>query len=148
MSDYPFFHDAPPDSFERARQSRGNKTSAAKDLWKHLRKKQLGGFQFRRQHPVDQFILDFYCHEARLAVEADGFVHVPIDQKMYDQERDRIIHELGIKVMRFRNGEIFNSRSAVLNKIQTEASNPSQLFNSPNTPKSSPNGEDLRGVNP
>jgi very-short-patch-repair endonuclease len=142
MSDYPFFHDAPPGAFERARILRKGMTTAEVELWKHIRKKQLGGFRFRRQHPVDQFILDFYCHESKLAIEADGSVHEQNDQKLYDQERDRIINDLGIKVMRFKNEEIFNSLSEVLNKIKTEASIRLQTL------KSSPDGEDLGGVKP
>lgn len=145
MSQFPFFHDAPPDSFEKARQLRNHVTSAEQELWKYLRRKQIDGFRFRRQHPVDHFILDFYCHESRLAIEADGSVHEQGDQKLYDQERDRIIQELGIKVLRFKNNEIFNSLPDVLDKIKTELSTRFELLKS-SALKSSPNGEDLGGV--
>ena len=147
MSDYPFFHDAPPDSFEKARLLRSNVTPAEEELWKYIRKKQLDGLRFRRQHPVDQFILDFYCHESRLAVEADGLIHEKGDQKMYDLERDRIIQELGIKVLRFKNEEIFNSLPEVLNRIKQEATTRLQLFKTSPALKSSPDGEDLGGAN-
>ena len=67
-------------------------------------------------------------------------------QKIYDQERDLVIQELGIKVLRFKNEEIFNSLPEVLNKIKTELSTRFQLFKSSSALKSSPNGEDLGGA--
>ena len=140
MSQYPFFHDPPSGAFLLARQLRSSMTPAEQELWKHIRKKQVNGFRFRRQHPGGQFILDFYCHESRLAVEADGLVHEQGDQKLYDQERDLVIQELGIKVLRFKNEEIFKSLPDVLNKIKIELSTRLQLL------KSSPDGEDLGGA--
>ncbi|HEU5289117.1 MAG TPA: endonuclease domain-containing protein [Cyclobacteriaceae bacterium] len=147
MSDYPFFHDATPRSFERARLLRLNVTSAEKELWRHIRKKQLDGLRFRRQHPVDQFILDFYCHEALLAIEVDGPIHQQREQKMYDQEREIIIEGFGIKIIRFKNEDVFTSLPDVLNKIKMEASNRLQLLRS-SPPDSYRDGEDLSGVEP
>ena len=145
MSQLPFFHGAPPDSFEKARHLRSNVTSAEEELWKHIRRKQLDGFRFRRQHPVDQFILDFYCHEGRLAIEVDGLIHEQPEQKMYDLERGKIIEEFGIKVLRFKNEEVFNSLPGVLNKIKSELATQLQQLK-PSAFKSSPVGEDLGGV--
>ena len=84
------------------------------------------------------FILDFYCHESKLAIELDGSIHNSEDQKLYDRERDEMIQELGIKVVRFKNEEVFKTLAIVLNKIQSELK---IRF------KSSPNGEDLGGAN-
>ena len=142
MSDYPFFHDASPNSFEKARLLRRNATSAEEELWKHIRRRQLDGLRFRRQHPVDQFILDFYCHESRLAIEVDGLIHQQREQKMYDQEREIIIEGFGIKILRFKNDEVFRSLPEVLDKIKLEALTRLQSL------KSSPGGEDLGGVRP
>lgn len=136
MSQQPFFHGASGNAFENARQLRSNMTASEAELWKHIRKDQLGGFRFRRQHPVANYILDFYCHDSRLAVELDGSVHDNEDQKLYDLERDQVICELGIEVLRFKNAEVFKNLNGVLNKIQT-----CLLL------KSSPEGEDLGGVN-
>lgn len=138
MSKYPFFHNAPSGAFERSRQLRKNMTLAEQELWKHIRNNQIAGFRFRRQHPVAQFILDFYCHESTLAIEVDGQIHNQRDQRLYDAERDQVIQALGIKVIRFENEEIFKSLPDVLVRIQLELRT---------RKKSSPNGEDLGGAN-
>jgi very-short-patch-repair endonuclease len=117
MSDYPFFHEAPPSGFEKARLLRKTMTRAEKHLWKYLRRNQLNGLRFRRQHPVKFFILDFYCHDAKLAVEVDGVGHREKAQQEYDQKRDSEINEMGIKVIRFTNEEVFNNIDSVLNQI-------------------------------
>lgn len=135
MSQQPFFHGASGNTFENARQLRSNMTSAEKELWKHIRKDQFGGFRFRRQHPVANYILDFYCHDSRLAIELDGPIQDSQDQKKYDQERDSVIHSLGIEVLRFKNEEVFRNLNNVLAKIRKHLL------------KSSPEGEDLGGVN-
>jgi len=59
-------------TFEKAKELRTNQTAAEELLWKKLRNKQLNGFKFRRQHPLMQFIADFYCYEKKLVVELDG----------------------------------------------------------------------------
>ena len=86
MSQLPFFHGASTGVFEKARQLRKNMTLAEQELWKYIRKDQLDGSRFRRQHPVAQYILDFYCHDSRLAIELDGGIHDNADQMQYDQE--------------------------------------------------------------
>ena len=116
-------------------------TLAEQELWKHIRKNQLDGFRFRRQHPVAQFILDFYCHESTLSIELDGSIHDLEDQKQYDQERDYEIRQLGIEILRFKNEEVFENLTDVLNKIRTQLETRLQ---SPT--KSSLEGEDLGGV--
>ncbi len=119
------------------RKKSGNSgVPAEQELWNYIRKDQLNGFRFRRQHPIAQFILDFYCHDSKLAIELDGSVHDSEGQKQYDQERDKIIRELGIEVLRFKNDEVFMNLNSVLNKIRKHLLS-----------KSSPEGEDLGGVN-
>lgn len=68
-----------------ARELRRDMTSAEKKLWEALRKRRLNGLKFRRQHPVAQFILDFYCVERQLAVEVDGGVHATLEQAARDK---------------------------------------------------------------
>ncbi|MQY72086.1 MAG: DUF559 domain-containing protein, partial [Dehalococcoidia bacterium] len=58
-----------------AREMRRAPTLAEEVLWQHLRNSQMGGFKFRRQHPIDRFIVDFYCFKIRLVIEVDGPVH-------------------------------------------------------------------------
>ena len=75
-------------TLKRAKRLRDNMTRQELGLWLYLKNRQLGGFKFRRQHPVGPYILDFYCAELRLAVEIDGEVHGHPDQVAHDQRRD------------------------------------------------------------
>jgi very-short-patch-repair endonuclease len=70
-----FYFGASPELIEKAKVLRKSMTDAETILWDHLRRKEMEGFRFRRQHPVNRFILDFYCHPLRLAIEADGGIH-------------------------------------------------------------------------
>ena len=102
----------------RAKQMRQEPTPAEKILWKCLRDFKLDGFKFRRQQPVEFFILDFYCSVGRLAVECDGSSHEsPIDQE-YDQWRDRLLAEFGIRVLRFPDSRIYEELGDVLDEIR------------------------------
>src|SRR5688500_5946222 len=92
--------------FEYARDLRKNETSAEDLLWRNLRDRKLDGLKFRRQHPLDKFIADFYCHEKRLVIEVDGSVHDSRDAKESDEGRTYELKELGITVLRFRNEEV------------------------------------------
>ncbi len=82
-------------TLQRARTFRKSMTSPELGLWLGLKNRQLGGFKFRRQHPVGPYILDFYCAEARLAVEIDGDIHNEPDQIAHDRRRDAYFDELG-----------------------------------------------------
>lgn len=117
MSDYPFFHGATPAKFRKARSLRLTMTEAEKYLWKHIRRNQLDGLRFRRQHPAGRYILDFYCHDAKLAVEADGLYHQQPEQQIYDKQRDKDIESMGIKIIHFTNEEIFKKINDVLKRI-------------------------------
>ena len=102
----------------RAKQMRGVPTPAEKILWKHLRNFKLEGFKFRRQQPVEFFILDFYCSVGRLAVECDGTSHdEPLDQD-YDRWRDSVLREFGIRVLRFPDARIYEELGEVLDEIR------------------------------
>jgi very-short-patch-repair endonuclease len=70
----------PPEFLARVRELRCNATDAEHLMWQLLRNRQLDGWKFRRQHPVGKYILDFYCHEAHLAVELDGSQHAELEQ--------------------------------------------------------------------
>lgn len=104
--------------FGFARENRKNQTNAESLLWSNLRGRKLKGFKFRRQHPLKNFIADFYCYEMKLAIELDGGYHNKSDQKEYDQERIYELGEVGIKVLRFKNEEIENDILSVLEKIE------------------------------
>ena len=93
-------------------------TPAEQKLWSHLRNRQLNGLKFRRQHPIEKFIIDFYCDEAKLCIEIDGDSHV--EQIEYDQARTAYLNELGYTVIRFTNREVVNQCEAVLQHIAEE----------------------------
>lgn len=90
-------------------------TEAERFLWQHIRKKQLHGYRFRRQHPIGRYIVDFICLEARLVIELDGGQHQ--DQANSDQYRDNWLFEHGFHVLRFWNNQIFIEIEAVLETI-------------------------------
>ena len=105
-----------PDEFiERARELRKNQTPAEALLWELLRSRRFLGAKFRRQHKIEQFIADFYCHEARLVVELDGAVHQT--QTLRDQDRDQWMQANGITVLRFSNNAVLEQTEAVLGEI-------------------------------
>ncbi|MCF0050965.1 endonuclease domain-containing protein [Dyadobacter sp. LJ53] len=107
---------ASPFLFARARQLRDNETRAEKLLWARLSNKQLG-VKFRRQHPLHRFIVDFYCHELKLVIEVDGGIHFSEENQEYDQMRTELIAEFEIKVIRFRNEEIYYEIENVIDLI-------------------------------
>ncbi len=105
-----------------ARELRKNQTEVEDTLWQLLRNRKLGGFKFRRQHPISEgFILDFYCAEVRLAIELDGAYHKEEKQREYDEGRTYELEKFGIKVIRFWNNEIEKDIEIVLTIILKEA---------------------------
>jgi very-short-patch-repair endonuclease len=102
-----------------AAELRHSMTPAESILWNALRTKQLGGFKFRRQHPINQIIVDFYCHEARLSIEVNGAVHNNPYQKERDEGRTFLLNQFGIRELCFTNFEVENQLESVLDKIET-----------------------------
>jgi len=98
-----------------ARQMRREPTGAEAKLWQHLRKRQIRGVQFRRQHAIERFIADFCCLEIRLIIEVDGPVHQYT--QVEDRVRQRFLESLGYEVLRVSNLEVFNHLQAVLDLI-------------------------------
>jgi very-short-patch-repair endonuclease len=84
-----------------ARQLRRHQTEDEKELWRALRGRQFAGFKFRRQHTVGGHILDFYCADAKLAVELDGFQHGLPEGIHHDEIRERFLAEQDIEILRF-----------------------------------------------
>ncbi|AGA78845.1 endonuclease domain-containing protein [Echinicola vietnamensis] len=115
MSD--MFFGASAEIKRRAKELRKMLTPVEKVLWEVLRNRQLNELKLRRQHPISRFIVDFYCHEHQLIVEVDGEVHLDIDQKERDEGRTFELEELGLKVIRFTNKEVYSDLENVLRKI-------------------------------
>jgi very-short-patch-repair endonuclease len=106
------------------RELRQRETPAEKILWQHLRNRKLLDHKFLRQHPICvespfgrnlYYIPDFYCHEAKLVIEADGPIHQ--FKKDYDKNRDDVLKALSLIILRFENELISNDIDAVLTKI-------------------------------
>ena len=111
---------AKPETFKAAKSLRKNMTFHEKLLWERLNLKQINGVRFRRQHPIDFFIADFYCHEARLVVELDGEVHN--NQREYDDGRSAEMERYFIKVLRFKNSDIEENIENVVKSIENKVS--------------------------
>ena len=118
--EYEFYFGATAETKARAAALRKNMTDPEKYLWRYLRNRRMKGLKFRRQHPVDIFILDFYCHECRLAIEVDGGIHNTATQREWDENRTFELNELEIKVVRFTNEEVWDHMKEVLKQIANE----------------------------
>ncbi len=108
---------AKPITLETARLLRNRMTYSESLLWEKLKSKQLLGLRFRRQHPIDIFIVDFYCHQIKLAIEIDGEIH--LDQVEYDDGREADMEKFNIKIIRFTNDEVNNNIEEVIQKIES-----------------------------
>ena len=110
---------APPELWDKlkplARQMRHEPTPAEEHLWQHIRSRRVFNTKFRRQHAIERFIVDFYCAEAQLIIEVDGSIHD------YTQEQDAVrqafLESLGLRVLRFSNGEVLLAIDAVPERI-------------------------------
>ena len=116
--DYPFYFGANAETLRVAGDLRHSTTPAEKALWQRLRNRQVDGFRFRRQHPIDEFIVDFFCYEAMLVIEVDGDVHLDSAQTERDFERTRLLNRLGIQVIRIRNAELGTNIEQVIERIK------------------------------
>ncbi len=101
----------------RARALRSRMTDAERKLWFALRNRRFAGFTFRRQVPIDRFIADFVCFEARLVIEVDGGQHSGSSQ---DRWRDRWFAANGFRVVRFWNNEVLSNLEGVLTVLSAE----------------------------
>src|SRR3989339_1104716 len=99
-----------------AKKLRKTSTKAEALLWKYLSNRGMCGFKFRRQHPMSGFILDFFCPSEKLGIEIDGEIH--LKQKEYDAARQNIIESKGVKILRFKNEQVFNDLNEVLKQIK------------------------------
>jgi very-short-patch-repair endonuclease len=114
-----------PSITELCRELRQKETPAEKLLWAELRNRNLIQHKFLRQYPIRVisahgltacYIPDFYCAKAKLVIEADGPIHLM--KKHYDKNRDEVLAELGLRILRFTNDEIMNDTIVVLRKIK------------------------------
>jgi very-short-patch-repair endonuclease len=116
-------NNANPKLYEYGRALRQEKTQAEEFLWERIRNKKLSGLKFRRQHPLLNYIADFYCHEKKLVIEVDGAVHAKEANAEYDKGRTSELTELGVTVIRFWNDEVMIDIEKVLARIKEVAQN-------------------------
>ena len=107
-----------PKIMHRAGELRQNQTEAEAKLWSRLRAHRMAGVQFRRQHAIGNYIVDFCSPRRKLIIELDGSQH--LDQAEYDLERTQYLEVKGYRVLRFWNNDVMNEIDAVLNVIWTE----------------------------
>jgi very-short-patch-repair endonuclease len=107
----------PPALLLAARELRRTMTDAERRLWRCLRGKQLAGYRFRKQHPIDRFVLDFYCPAARLAIELDGGQHHTDAGRESDATRTAWLENRGIRVLRFWNDDVLQNTDSVVQTI-------------------------------
>jgi very-short-patch-repair endonuclease len=103
------------EKLQRAKELRREMTPTEKILWQELRGNKLG-VHFRRQQVIAGFIVDFYCHKAALVIEVDGDIHDL--QQEEDARREKILSEMGLRIVRFRNEEVVKNLSAVMGKVR------------------------------
>ncbi len=114
----------PPVLLQRAQELHKQQTPTEQILWECLRNRRFLNAKFRRQHNIGQFIVDFYCHKAKLILELDGEVHN--FQKIEDASRDEWMQAHGLRVLRFGNSEVLDNLVEVLGVI-AEVLEPSPL---------------------
>lgn len=102
-----------------ARENRRNQTLAERVLWEHLRQEQLGE-DFRRQHVIYDYIVDFVCLDRMLVVEVDGAYHAGREQMDDDEVRTAHLEQIGFRVVRFSNEEVLSDIESVLERIRNE----------------------------
>jgi very-short-patch-repair endonuclease len=116
---------------ELARQLRNNSTKSEIKLWLQLKGKQMMGYDFHRQKPVDNFILDFFCHELMLGIELDGLTHQSEEAIEKDEIKERRLKELGITILRFNDSEVIQDMTNVLREIEfwiLDRTHPDKIF--------------------
>jgi tRNA G37 N-methylase TrmD/very-short-patch-repair endonuclease len=113
--------DSVPRLTQVARKLRQDYTIAENKLWKQLRNRQLNNLKFRRQHPIENYVVDFLCEDLRLIVELDGGQHNEEQNQLADQTRTEKLESLGYKILRFWNNQIFENLTGTLEVIASTA---------------------------
>ncbi|WP_414619905.1 endonuclease domain-containing protein [Calothrix sp. CCY 0018] len=112
---FPRIRGTTPEIEEAAIELRREFTPTEKQLWQALRARKIGGFKFRRQHPLGRFILDFYCAKCKLVIEVDGEIHH--NRQDYDTERTKYLQSYGYTILRFQNHEVIQNLEQVLQQV-------------------------------
>lgn len=111
------FFGSTPNIFENAKRLRNELTPSEIICWSLL-KQHFSEYKFRRQHPLAQYIADFYCHKLKLVIEIDGGIHLTREARENDEIRDEFMRSLGLKVIRFSNDEVCKNGQDVVTKLK------------------------------
>lgn len=111
------FYGSTPIIFANARKLRNELTGSEVIFWSIL-KQYFSNYKFRRQHPISQYIADFYCHKLKLVVEIDGGIHLSNEVKNNDKIRDDFMESLGLNIIRFTNDDICKNGEIVAQKLK------------------------------
>src|SRR3989337_1900962 len=103
---------------EKARQLKNNSTYPEIMLWNYLKCKQMKGYDFHRQKPIDNYIVDFFCNELMLAIEVDGESHYRNEKR--DERRQKKIESYGIEFLRFDDLDIVHKLDLVIKRIESQ----------------------------
>ena len=103
-----------------SRQLHGRLTDAEKLIWSKIRRKQINGYQFFRQKPIGNYVVDFYCKEALLVIEIDGGQHYEAENIKADKIREAFLTSLGLRIIRFKNLDVLRNVDSVLAQIYNE----------------------------
>jgi len=103
----------------RARNLRASQTSAEAKLWQALRNRRLARWKFRRQHPIDRYVVDFVTLDGKLVVEVDGVTHSEPSEVERDEARSRVLESCGFLVVRVSNTDVYENLEEVLEMIET-----------------------------
>ena len=107
-----------PNLKELARQLRNNSTKAEIILWQKLKGKQMYGYDFHRQKPIDNYLIDFFCHELMLGIEVDGYSHQIIEVFNKDVKKEGVMNMLGIHILRFSDEQVLKDTDNVIRAIE------------------------------
>ncbi|HTE12900.1 MAG TPA: DUF559 domain-containing protein, partial [Chitinophagaceae bacterium] len=121
-----------PMQYELAKEMRKGHTEAEAVLWQELRNNNIGE-KFRRQHPVDAYIVDFICLQKALIIEIDGAYHEDAEQKAYDEERTKVLNDIGFTVIRFTNDEVIKNTKIVIKQIEAAIKEQANIQSKSNT---------------
>jgi len=105
-------------TFQKAVELRNRMTKAETVLWEELRHGKFMGLKFRRQHPINRFIVDFYCHKHKLVIELDGSIHNLPEVAKNDKIREEELKDFGLEVLRFTNSIVLQNIQEVLNTME------------------------------
>lgn len=108
---------ATPQIFEYAKMLRSKPTLQEERMWQYLKTKP-SGYKFRRQHPFNNYVLDFYCYKLKLSIEIDGSSHNSDSAKSFDLDRTAILKSYGVKEIRFSNKMVDQNIVEVIKVIE------------------------------